>query len=393
MPATRTGERSPHLWQRLALLTGLLAIVELGSIIPMPGLNPEAVAPILEPFDRGLLGLFDGNRMARISIFALGLTPLFTVLATIEIANLLFPRFKRWQTASVGNLFRLNDYVRIAAICIAALQAYGVAVGLEQGVQIVPEPGVVFELTTIGTLVGGTALLCWLVDRVTLLGFGNGFWLIWVASGAVARFGGVAQLLELVRNGLASNQALLIVTAFILAISVSAVVANYVLIDRPLARLGTTGDREAVLAARTASLTLIWPPLLANAVLGSVISLLTVLLGLREANDVVFGYGKIGPTLMVCALIVLFSFAYMRFWLGRHDKVSPLPGAWVVFWLLCALQIIARVGGAWLDQSLRLPFYLNGGNIILSVTVAMAFLRALRPSPALPADMIVVENR
>lgn len=198
------GRRS---WFRLAALMLLLVLCWLGSVIPLPGLNQEGVASLFGPYGHGML--------RQLSIFALGLGSLLTALAYLEIAKLLFPGLARWQGASADNMFRLNDYVRLAAVAIALFQAYGVAVALQQGPYLVAESQGGFVLVAIATLLGGCALLWWLVDRITLLGFGNGFWLAWVA-GIVSGFPrDIVQLADLTRTGWVGTDIWLILAGFL----------------------------------------------------------------------------------------------------------------------------------------------------------------------------------
>ena len=362
------GRRS---WFRLAALMLLLVLCWLGSVIPLPGLNQEAVASLFGPYGHGML--------RQLSIFALGLGSLLTALAYLEIAKLLFPVLARWQGASADNMFRLNDYVRLAAVAIALFQAYGVAVALQQGPYLVAESQGGFVLVAIATLLGGCALLWWLVDRITLLGFGNGFWLAWVA-GIVSGFPrDIVQLADLTRTGWVGTDIWLILAGFLLAICLAAVIVNALLVDQTSADIGppTASNRETTLAARAASLALIWPPLLANIILGYAVWLLRAFGLSTEAVYAWMGYGRPARLLLLALLLPLFCFAYMRTWLRDGAQAGFVIRPRLVFWMLCALQIISCLGGEWLERHLKLPFSLHGASLILCTTVAMRFLRGL----------------
>lgn len=356
---------------RLALLVLLLALCRLGNVIPLPGLSQEAMESLFGPFSHGML--------KQISIFALGLTSLFTALAYLEMAKLLVPSLARWQKASAENMFKLSDYARLAAIAIAVFQAYGVALALQQGPNLVAEEQGGFVPVTIATLLGGAVLLWWLVDRITLLGFGNGFWLVWVASIVSSFPKNVAQLADLTQTGWVGTDIWLILAGFLLVVCVAAVIVNLLLVDQTWLDIAPQAvpNHEAVLAGRTASLALIWPPLLADIVLGHVMSLLLAFGPSLDTAYAWLGYGRPLRLLLLALLLPLFCFAYMRTWLRNGAQAGFVTRSRLVFWMLCALQITSCLGGEWLERQLKLPFSLHGASLILCTTVAMSFLRAL----------------
>lgn len=360
-----------RLWFRLTLLVLLLALCRLGNAISLPGLSQETMESLFGPFSHGML--------KQISIFALGLNPLFAVLAYLEMAKLLFPGLARWQRASADNMFKLNDYARLVAVVIAVFQAYGVAVGLQQGANLVAEAQGGFVLATIATLLGGCVLLWWLVDRITLLGLGNGFWLVW-AAGIVSSFPkNAAQLVDLTQTGWVGTDIWLILAGFLLAICLAAVIVNLLLVDQTYLDVGpqAASNHEAILSARTASLALIWPPLLANIVLGYVMSLFLALGPSVDTACAWLGYGRPVRLFLLAVLLPLFCFAYMRTWLRDGAQAGWVTRSRLVFGMLCALQITSCLGGEWLERHLKLPFSLHGASLILCITVAMSFLRGL----------------
>ena len=150
----------------------------------------------------GLLNVFTGGAVQRMAVFALGIMPYITASIIIhayddglaEAGSLEEGRQRRGAIV-------INQYTRYGTVFLAAIQAYGIAVGLESSGTIVTDPGWFFRLTTVITLVGGTIFLMWLGEQITARGVGNGISLI-IFAGIVAELPrALAQTLELGRQG------------------------------------------------------------------------------------------------------------------------------------------------------------------------------------------------
>src|SRR5262249_24343637 len=143
----------PSPTQRIAVTLGVLAIYRLGCYLPMPGVDPAWLAR------------FQGAAWAtaeRSSIFALGVTPIISALMLLEVARLLSSRFNAWAGASPANPRRVDRSVVAGSLLLAAGQAIGIAINLEQMSNVVAQPGLEFRLGLVATMVGSTALLAWL---------------------------------------------------------------------------------------------------------------------------------------------------------------------------------------------------------------------------------------
>jgi len=370
------------------IVGALLTVYVLGRNIPLPGVVLEAVFPVDRP--QGLLGLLSTSRVSRLSIFALGLIPLYTPMACLEIAKLLFPALARWQIASARNFFRLNDYLRYTALVLAATQGYSVALGISQANNLIADTPGEFVVSVAGTCVGATALLIWLADRISLQGVVNGFWLLWAFTYIIARPAIGVQMLEIARNGGISQGSVLFVGLFVLAAHAAIVVLNFVLIDKPLALNDGESDADKALQARLASMAIIWPPLLAYFVLYLLDSLGGIYASVYPSW---LRHGALAHAGLNGALIMLFCYAYSRRWRMNWQNVGDVfseegmknTGAPMPFWLLGLVLIAVCAGGELVDRYFSLPFLSGGTVTVVTVTVVMGIFRSWRSAkPAAP---------
>jgi preprotein translocase subunit SecY len=193
---------SAALGPRLLFTLSALVIYRLGTFIPLPGIDPHRLEALFGLNAGGMLGTLDMvSEFGHISIFALGIMPYLTASWWVLLVGALWPR--------LGALSRkggrtLDRYVRGAALALAALQGYEIAVALESlgpGRSPVVDPGALFHFATMAAVTGGTAVLMWLADQITTRGIGNGVALI-LFSGIVARMPSeLGWLLELGRTG------------------------------------------------------------------------------------------------------------------------------------------------------------------------------------------------
>lgn len=368
----------------LPTVVALLAVYMLGREIPLPGIAMAVLSS--DTGSQGLLGLFTGNLTSRVSVFALGLLPLFTAMALVEIAKLLSPALARWQIASARNLFRLNDYIRLAALVLAATQGLAIASALNQANGLVADTPGDFIFAVTATCVGATALLSWLADRISLQGLVNGFWLLWILPSVEGVVRTIAQLLELARTVTVTPGIVLFTGLFVLATYGAIAVLNLLLIDMPLARDSGEPQAQKALQARLASMAIVWPPLLANFVLGMLGSIAGIFNSVETASPSWLRHGTPSHAVLDAALIMLFCYAYSRRWRTDWRKVGEVfsedaresSGSPIPFWVVGLVLIVVCNGGELVDQAFNLPFLSGSSVTVVTVTVVMGLLRALR---------------
>ncbi|WP_029039799.1 preprotein translocase subunit SecY [Cucumibacter marinus] len=199
-----TFSKAKDLQQRILFTLGALLVYRLGTFIPIPGIDPDAFAATFDQAQQGILGMFNmfaGGAVERMAIFALNLIPYITASIVIQVLATTIPTLEQLKKEGEQGRRKMNQYTRYLAVAFCAVQAYGIAVGLEASDGVVTDPGWFFRLSTVITLVGGTMFLMWLGEQVTARGVGNGISLI-IFAGIVASLPtAVVQTLELSQTG------------------------------------------------------------------------------------------------------------------------------------------------------------------------------------------------
>ncbi len=235
-PLAAFGEmtRFAELRQRLFFLLGGLIVYRIGTFIPVPGIDPVALAQFFEQQQGTILSMFNmfsGGALERLSIFALGVMPYISASIIVQMMAVVVPSMAAIKKEGESGRRKLTQYTRMGTILLALFQGWGAAVAFQnQGVVINPGIGFVFIATV--TLVTGTMFLMWLGEQITERGLGNGISMIILAgivAGLPSALGGT---LELVRTGeMAAAMALIIILMII------AVTAFVVFVERGQRRI------------------------------------------------------------------------------------------------------------------------------------------------------------
>jgi preprotein translocase subunit SecY len=180
-----------ELGRRAAFTLGALLVYRFGAYIPLPGTDVAALSKIAGYHSRDIIfGLFDlpsAGTARHLAIFALGITPYIAAAILIRIGCMLWSRLRNLSAAGAPGRDKIAAYTLYLTLILAAFQAYGLAHAIEGVGGVVPEPGLVFELTTVVSLTAGTVFLVWLCNQITARGIGNGLVLI-LAVGLVVEF-------------------------------------------------------------------------------------------------------------------------------------------------------------------------------------------------------------
>jgi preprotein translocase subunit SecY len=344
-------------WRGLLVTVGVLLFYRLGCQIPVPGLDQETL-------DR----LRDVGGLEMLSIFALGVIPIFSVLLIVEIAAMAVPALGRWRTASRRNAERLHRFVLLAAMAMAAFQAISLVSAPEAISRLVSDLGWEFRLGIVVTFVGATALLGWLGDRITIHGLGNGFWLLLITPSLISMPSAAAGAFELWRQGSVGSAALFATVGyFALAIALLVTVAKP---HHGPARSDLSPDVGEIQASRD-EFADVWPPLLAT-YFGGFLIVAVALLATRDMNVVENPSIAVGSPVrifVITALIALFT--YLR---ALQVGVASTPRR---LWMVALAQIIICAAGELLTRYSGLPFAINGSWLILGVAVATSCLASI----------------
>ena len=187
----------PELRKRL-IFTGLMLIVyRLGSHVPIPGINGEALSALVRQAGNGVFGLYDmfaGGNLSKATIFALGIMPYISASIILQLFGAVIPYFEKLQKEGEEGRKKIGQYTRWGTVFLAAIEAFGASIFLQSsgftgpnGEPIVTQPGVGFILMTVITLTAGTMFVMWLGEQITERGIGNGISLI-IFIGIVARY-------------------------------------------------------------------------------------------------------------------------------------------------------------------------------------------------------------
>jgi preprotein translocase subunit SecY len=184
----------PELKRRVLITLGLLIAYRLGAHVPTPGIDGHALSQFFDQVQGTLLGmvdLFSGGNLRRLSIFALGIMPYISASIILQLLTVVVPALERLAKEGEAGRKKITQYTRYGTIVLSIVQSLGIAVGLEgmrspTGISIVPEPGWGFRLLVMITLTAGTALIMWLGEQISEKGIGNGISLI-IFAGIVVR--------------------------------------------------------------------------------------------------------------------------------------------------------------------------------------------------------------
>ncbi|HVH48967.1 MAG TPA: preprotein translocase subunit SecY [Sphingomicrobium sp.] len=216
--------KATELKKRLWFTLGALVLFRFLSFVPIPGIDPAAMASLFQTQRGGVLDFFNtfsGGSLERMSIIALGVMPYITASIVVQLGATLYQPWQVLKKEGETGRKKLNQYTRYLTVALTLVQGYWIAVGLEtlgasQGVSAVVEPGMVFRVAATISLVGGTLFLMWLGEQITSRGIGNGVSLI-IMAGIVATLPrALAQLFEGGRTG--TMDPLIIVTIVALAL-------------------------------------------------------------------------------------------------------------------------------------------------------------------------------
>jgi preprotein translocase subunit SecY len=230
----------PELKRRILWSLAFLAIYRIGVHIPTPGINGDALASFFATQKGTILGLIDmfsGGALERLSVFALGIMPYISASIILQLLTVVIPYLAQLQKEGEIGRKKIIQYTRYGTVILSMIQGFGIAVGLESmrgaaGEMIVMAPGWSFRILTVITLTAGTAFIMWLGEQITERGIGNGISLI-IFAGIVARMpNAVVSTFELFRVGQMS-----IITILGLIILMVLVVAVIIFVETGQRRL------------------------------------------------------------------------------------------------------------------------------------------------------------
>jgi len=216
--------KATDLKKRLWFTLGALIVFRLLSFVPLPGIDPRMLATLFDTTRGSVLDFFNtfsGGSLQRMSIIALGVMPYITASIVVQLATSMSPSLAALKKEGETGRKKINQYTRYGTVLLCAIQGYFIAVGLEGWGQsssgsAVLHPGLIFRITTVVSMIGGTMFLMWLGEQITSRGIGNGVSLI-IMAGIVSQLPStLAQMFEGGRTG--SLSPLVIMASMALAV-------------------------------------------------------------------------------------------------------------------------------------------------------------------------------
>jgi len=396
--------KASELKKRIWFTLGALLIYRLGTYIPLPGIDPTALAQLIQQNQSGILGMFNmfaGGAVGRMAIFALNIMPYISAAIIMQLLTAVSPHLEQLKKEGEQGRKQINQYTRYGTVVLAALQGYGIAVGLEAAGNVVVDPGLFFRATTVITLVGGTVFLMWLGEQITARGVGNGISLI-IFAGIVAELpGALAGTLELGRQGALSS--FVIVGLFLMALATIAFIVfmeraqRRLLIQYPKRQVGNRmfqGESSHLpLKLNTAG---VIPPIFASSLLLLPITVANFSAGQGPdwLNQITALLGRGQPLYLALYIggIVFFAFFYTALVFNPQETADNLkkyggfipgirPGERTAEYIDYVLTRITVVGAGYLAlvcllpelliSELAVPFYFGGTSLLIVVSVTM----------------------
>jgi preprotein translocase subunit SecY len=239
----------PDLRKRVLFTLAVLGVYRIGSAIPTPGVNTEALQLLVEQAGNtmfGLYNMFSGGNLAQATIFALGIMPYISASIIIQLLTVVWPYLERLSKEGELGRRKITQYTRYGTIGLCIVQAMAIAIFLERqtnvgGLPLVYEPGWTFRLMTVLTLTTGTGFIMWLGEQITERGVGNGMSLIIFAGIVVGAPTAVLTTMEQMRSG-----AIGLFTLIALAVVMVATIGAVVFIERGHRRVAVQYAKRVV---------------------------------------------------------------------------------------------------------------------------------------------------
>lgn len=401
-----------ELRQRLFFLLIALFIFRVCSFIPVPGINPSALAAMFEQQSGTILDMFNmfsGGALQRLSVIALGIMPYISASIIMQLLTVIEPKLKQLRKEGEAGKRKITQYTRYGTVFLATFQAIGVATLLEgqqaAGLAVVMDPGIGFKITTVTTLVTGTLFLMWLGEQITERGVGNGISMI-IFAGIVAGLpSAVAGTLELSRTG--ELHLLAVFALFALAIVVTGFV---VFVERGQRRITINYAKKQVgrkqYAGQSSHLPLklnmsgVIPPIFASSLIlfpSTIAGWFGQSEGMRWLQDIstMMSPGQPIYVVMYAAGIIFFCFFYTAIVFDPKETADNLkksgafipgmrPGEQTASYLDNVLTKLTLAGAVYITSvcllpeflivKFNVPFYFGGTSLLIIVVVVMDFM-------------------
>ena len=407
---------SSELKARLLFVLGAFVVYRVGAHIPVPGVDPKALAMMFEQQSGSILDMFNmfsGGALMRLSLFALGIMPYISASIIMQLMTVVIPVMEQMKKEGESGRRKISQYTRYGTVVLATFQAIGISVALQNqtsgGLSVVINPGFSFIVITTITLVTGTIFLMWLGEQVTERGIGNGISMIifaGIVSGLPRAIGGT---LELARTGEMNGG--FIILLFLLSISVTALV---VFVERGQRRITINYPKRQqgrkLYAGQTSFLPLklnmagVIPPIFASSIIlfpATIAGWFGDSAGFGWLQDIATMLSPGQPVYVMCyaAAIIFFCFFYTAIVFNSKETAENLkksgaflpgirPGIQTSNYIDKVMTRLTLIGAFYITLVCLLPeflivywnvpFYFGGTSLLIIVVVVMDFISQMQ---------------
>ncbi len=415
--AAKSGSKLAELRTRFLFLVGALIVFRAGTYIPVPGVDPAALAAFFDQQAGNMLALFNlfsGGALSRFGIFALGIMPYISSSIIMQMASMIVPTLQALRKEGESGRRKITQYTRYGTVGLSAFQSVAAASWLQSQPGVVVNPGSGFLITACITLVTGTMFLMWLGEQITERGIGNGISMIILAGIVAGLPAGVAGTAELVRNGEMSSA-----TAILLLLGSIAATTFVVYMERAQRRITVNYARRQqgrkMYAAQSTHLPFkinmsgVIPPIFASSILMFPATIAQFFGQSANPNPVQTALQTIGANLgpgqpiyviLYAAMIIFFCFFYTALVFNSNDTADNLkrsgafvpgirPGAQTAEYIDRVLTRLTFWGALYiagvclLPEIFRMfypsvPFNFGGTSLLILVVVSMDFMSQMQ---------------
>ncbi len=394
--------------RRFIFLVLALVVYRIGSHIPVPGIDPTELAKAFNQNKDGILGMFNmfsGGALSRFTIFALGIMPYISSSIIMQLMSVVYPPFEALKKEGEAGRRKITQYTRYATVVLAFVQALFISIGLEHSAGLVLDPGLMFRVTTVATLVTGTMFLMWLGEQITERGLGNGISMIIFAGIAAGLPNSIAGLLELVRQGSMNALTAILIVALVGAVTFAVVFVERgqrkILVNYAKRQVGNKiyGGQASHLPLKL-NMSGVIPPIFASSIIlfpATLTSWFSSGDSLRWIKDIAATLTPGQPiyVILYAAAIIFFCFFYTALVFNSKETADNLkksgafvpgirPGEQTAKYIDKILMRLTLTGAIYvtlvcllpefLILKYNVPFYFGGTSLLIIVVVTMDFM-------------------